>query len=64
MARAIDIHNRMIEEAKANAISDDYTLFTMIQPWAKVFTEHSVANGGNMLGLDRFDDDLFRKFLR
>ncbi|KAJ5458311.1 FAD-bindingtype 2 [Penicillium sp. IBT 31633x] len=60
MARAVDIHNRMIEEAKANAIGDDYTMFTMIQPWAKVFTEHSVANGGNMLGLDRFDDDLFQ----
>ncbi|KAJ5782862.1 FAD-binding type 2 [Penicillium paradoxum] len=60
IARAVDIHNRMIEEAKANAVGDDYTMFTMVQPWPKLYTEHSVANGGNMLGLDRFDDDLFQ----
>jgi hypothetical protein len=28
MKRTIDIHNRMIEEAKAGAKGDDYTMFT------------------------------------
>ena len=61
MKRTVDIHNRMIEEAKAGAKGDDYTMFTMIQPWPKLFTDHSTEQGGNMLGLDRFDQNLFRK---
>lgn len=61
MKRTIDIHNRMIEEAKAGAKGDDYTMSTMIQPWSKLFTDHSTEQGGNMLGLDRFDENLFRK---
>ncbi|KAJ5952345.1 uncharacterized protein N7479_010758 [Penicillium vulpinum] len=60
MKRTVDIHNRMIEEAKAGAKGDDYTMFTMIQPWPKLFTDHSVERGGNMLGLDRFDENLFQ----
>ena len=61
MKRTIDIHNRMIEEAKAGAKGDDYTMFTMIQPWPKLFTDHSTEQGGNVLGLDRFNENLFRK---
>ncbi|KAJ5269332.1 hypothetical protein N7497_009935 [Penicillium chrysogenum] len=60
MKRTIDIHNRMIEEAKAGAKGDDYTMFTMIQPWPKLFTDHSTEQGGNVLGLDRFNENLFQ----
>ncbi|CAG7948953.1 unnamed protein product [Penicillium nalgiovense] len=60
MKRTIDIHNRMIEEAKAGAKGDDYTMFTMIQPWPKLFTGHSTEQGGNVLGLDRFAENLFQ----
>ncbi|KAJ5423850.1 FAD-binding type 2 [Penicillium cf. griseofulvum] len=60
MKRTVDIHNRMIEEVKASVKGEDYTMFTMIQPWPKLFTDHSVEKGGNMLGLDRFDDNLFQ----
>ncbi|KAJ5492425.1 FAD linked oxidase N-terminal [Penicillium expansum] len=60
MKRTIDIHNRMIEEAKAGAKGDDYTMSTMIQPWSKLFIDHSTEQGGNMLGLDRFDENLFQ----
>ncbi|KAJ5213710.1 hypothetical protein N7449_000879 [Penicillium cf. viridicatum] len=60
MKRTVDIHNRMIEEAKAGAKGDDYTMFTMIQPWPKLFTNHSTDLDGNMLGLDRFDENLFQ----
>ena len=61
MKRTIDIHNRMIEKAKLGAKGDDYTMSTMIQPWPKLFSDHSTDLGGNMLGLDRFDENLFRK---
>ncbi|KAJ5356385.1 FAD-binding type 2 [Penicillium concentricum] len=60
MKKTIDIHNRMIEEARGKAKGKDYTMFTMIQPWPKLFTEHSIKKGGNMLGLDRFDENLFQ----
>ncbi|OQE32472.1 hypothetical protein PENFLA_c001G10066 [Penicillium flavigenum] len=60
MKRTIDIHNRMIEEAKAGAKGDDYTMFTMIQPWPKLFADHSTEQGGNVLGLDRFNENLFQ----
>ncbi|KAF4765212.1 hypothetical protein HAV15_004092 [Penicillium sp. str.  len=61
MKRTIDIHNRMIEKAKLGAKGDDYTMSTMIQPWPKLFTDRSTTDlGGNMLGLDRFDENLFQ----
>jgi hypothetical protein len=61
LKRTVDVHNRMIEEAKATAESDDFSMVTMIQPWPRLFTEHSIAKGGNVLGLDRFEDNMFRK---
>ncbi|KAJ5817880.1 FAD-binding type 2 [Penicillium robsamsonii] len=60
MKKTIEIHNRMIEEARGSTKGDDYTMFTMIQPWPKLFTDHSIKQGGNMLGLDRFDENLFQ----
>lgn len=60
LSKVIDIHNHKIEEIKAQAKSKSWTLATMIQPWAKIFWEHSAERGGNMLGLDRFDRNLFR----
>lgn len=61
MKRTVDIHNRMIEKAKSGAKGDDYTMSTMIQPWPKLFTDRSTDLGGNMLGLDRFNENLFRR---
>ncbi|KAJ5496919.1 FAD-binding type 2 [Penicillium fimorum] len=60
LKKTVDIHNRMIEEARGSAKGNDYTMFTMIQPWPKLFTDHSIKQGGNMLGLDRFDENLFQ----
>lgn len=33
---------------------------TIIQPWPKLFAQHSVEKGGNVLGLERFDENLIR----
>lgn len=60
LSKVVDIHNHKIEEIKAQAKSKTWTLATMIQPWAKIFWQHSAERGGNMLGLDRFDKNLFR----
>lgn len=32
----------------------------MIQPWSKLFTERGSGMGGNVLGLERFDENLIR----
>ncbi|KGO63862.1 FAD linked oxidase, N-terminal [Penicillium italicum] len=60
LKRTVDIHNRMIDEAKAGAKGDDYILSTVIQPLPKLFSDHSTEQGGNMLGLSRFDENLFQ----
>ncbi|CAI7652776.1 unnamed protein product [Penicillium glandicola] len=60
MKRTVDIHNRIPEEAKAGAKGDDYNMYTMIQPWPKLFTDRSTEQGGNVLGLDRFEENMFQ----
>lgn len=32
----------------------------IVQPWPKLFTERGSENGGNVLGLERFDKNLIR----
>jgi hypothetical protein len=61
LKRTIEIHNEKIEEAKASVKSTDWTMDTIIQPWPTLFAEHSQERGGNVLGLERFDDNLFRE---
>jgi hypothetical protein len=36
-------------------------MVTIIQPWPTLFADHSQERGGNVLGLERFDDNLFRE---
>ncbi|RAL07236.1 FAD-binding oxidoreductase [Aspergillus homomorphus CBS 101889] len=58
LRKAIELHNNNIEKAKAAAKSVSWAMDTIIQPWPKLFWEHTVVNGGNVLGLDRFDENL------
>ncbi|OGE48297.1 hypothetical protein PENARI_c030G05537 [Penicillium arizonense] len=60
LKRTVEIHNEKIEEAKASVKSTDWTMDTIIQPWPTLFAEHSQERGGNVLGLERFDDNLFQ----
>ncbi len=34
----------------------------LFQPIPHLVTKNSIANGGNSLGLDRFEDNLIRKY--
>ncbi|PYI01314.1 FAD-binding domain-containing protein [Aspergillus sclerotiicarbonarius CBS 121057] len=60
LRKAIDLHNNYIEQAKAHVKSDYWAMDTMVQPWPKLFSQHSVEKGGNVLGLERFDENLIQ----
>ncbi|KAJ5340574.1 hypothetical protein N7541_009698 [Penicillium brevicompactum] len=60
LQHTVHIHNDVIERAKAKAKSKDWTIDTIIQPWPALFAEHSQKRGGNVLGLERFDENLFQ----
>jgi hypothetical protein len=63
MEEAIRMHHEYLETIKAADIAGNWTIQTMFQPIPSFFSEHSVEKGGNMLGLERFDDNLIRKSL-
>ncbi|KAL1850825.1 hypothetical protein Plec18170_006661 [Paecilomyces lecythidis] len=56
--KAVDLHDRSIELAKAKTRTKEWTFTSFFQPLPKLFSQHSVTRGGNMLGLDRFDENL------
>ncbi|RAH73070.1 FAD-binding oxidoreductase [Aspergillus aculeatinus CBS 121060] len=58
LRKAIALHNENIEKAKAEAQSESWSMDTIVQPWPKLFWEHTAAQGGNVLGLERFDENL------
>ncbi|OJJ81678.1 FAD-binding oxidoreductase [Aspergillus glaucus CBS 516.65] len=58
--KAAELHKQVIEEAKKHAKSKSWNIVTMIQPWSKLFTERGSGMGGNVLGLERFDEDLIQ----
>lgn len=60
--KAIEIHNNYVEIIKASGATGNWTLQDMFQPLPPVFARHSLEKGGNMLGLDRFDETLVRTY--
>ncbi|KAF2803591.1 FAD-binding domain-containing protein [Mytilinidion resinicola] len=56
--KAVDLHNIVVEKVKAHKATGNWTVQDMVQPIPTIFTKHSVEKGGNMLGLDRFDENL------
>jgi len=60
--KAIDMHNDYVEKIKASAATGNWTLQDMFQPLPSLFAKHSVEKGGNMLGLDRFNETLVRMY--
>ncbi len=60
LQKAIDLHNILV--GKLSSVSGDWTMQNMFQPIPTVFAKHSVENGGNVLGLDRFSENLVRKY--
>jgi hypothetical protein len=61
MEKSIEMHHQYLEEMKTMGINGNWTLQDMFQPIPTFFAEHGKEKGGNVLGLDRFDDNLQRK---
>lgn len=56
--KAIELHNHYVEIIKASEATGNWTLQDMFQPLPTLFAKHSVEKGGNMMGLDRFNETL------
>lgn len=62
MEKAIELHHEYLEVMLNSDIKGNWTLQDMFQPVPAFFAEHGQEKGGNVLGLERFDDNLQRKF--
>ncbi|KAF1926737.1 FAD-binding domain-containing protein [Didymella exigua CBS 183.55] len=49
---AAELHDVMVDELKSLLPSDHFSTQCIFQPWPKLFAQHSVRRGGNVLGLD------------
>lgn len=58
--KVAELHEQAIEEAKKYAKSKSWSMVVVVQPWPKLFTERGSGMGGNVLGLERFDENLIR----
>jgi hypothetical protein len=55
--KATDLFFRLVEGCRAIDPSNGFNILTVLQPLPKIIAQHSVARGGNMLGLERVKDD-------
>lgn len=62
LQHAIAVHNEAVNEAKGQVKSEYWSMLTIMQPWPTLFAEQSAKRGGNVLGLERFDQNMFRKY--
>lgn len=60
LEKTVDIFNAKVALAKSRAVGV-YNIVYLIQPIPTIFSQHSVERGGNVLGLDRFKDNLICK---
>ncbi|KAI1341362.1 hypothetical protein F5Y15DRAFT_375842 [Xylariaceae sp. FL0016] len=56
--KAVDLHDELVEELKSVIPDGDFITMSMFQPIPTVFAKHSAAKGGNVMGLDRAEDNL------
>ncbi|CAI6340722.1 unnamed protein product [Periconia digitata] len=55
--KIVDLHNQLTEEWKSEG-DPDFMAETNFQAIPRSFTEHSLANGGNILGLDQVNENV------
>ncbi|KAL2862588.1 FAD-binding oxidoreductase [Aspergillus lucknowensis] len=56
--KIVEILNRKVEQAKSRARGTDFAPIVIVQPWIPLFWKDSEARGGNVLGLERFDQNM------
>ncbi|KAI9039670.1 FAD-binding oxidoreductase [Aspergillus affinis] len=59
LQKAVDILTHQVQEARSLARSRDFNLYLIVQPWDPLFWKDSETKGGNVLGLERFDQAMF-----
>ncbi|CAK7237138.1 hypothetical protein SEUCBS140593_009856 [Sporothrix eucalyptigena] len=57
LAKTNDLFNDMVQDIKAE-VDGDYKLQYLFQPLPRLYTDKGLEKGGNILGLDRTEDDL------
>ncbi|RYP74051.1 hypothetical protein DL771_003240 [Monosporascus sp. 5C6A] len=55
--KSTEVFERFVEHLKTVIPDGNFTHHMILQPLPASFAKHSVANGGNVLGLDRVHDD-------
>ena len=50
--KLVELHEQLVDEWKAESPDPDFITQCMFQAIPTIFSEHSVAKGGNVLGLD------------
>ncbi|KAL4954364.1 hypothetical protein BDW69DRAFT_205259 [Aspergillus filifer] len=55
---ATEIRESHIKRAKGLANSNDFKILTIVQPWVPQFWKDTAARGGNVLGLERFNQSM------
>ena len=58
MKKAIELHEIAVNNVKAKSPSGDLSSMCLFQALPTLYAERSVERGGNVLGLERFDEDL------
>lgn len=57
MAKASEIHDRLVEDLKARVTDGDFATQCIFMPLPTLFAQSSVEAGGNVLGLERNTSD-------
>lgn len=60
LEKAVELDKHILEEAKANAKSKSWRTYSIVQPWTTLLAEHASKTDGNVLGLERFDQNMIR----
>ncbi|KAK7926906.1 hypothetical protein PG985_003904 [Apiospora marii] len=56
-AKAAELHEGLVEELKSHIPDGDFWTQCLFQPLPVIFGQHSLATGGNALGVDRQEHD-------
>lgn len=56
--KCTDVHGDLVDHIQTHHIpSGDYIAYSILQPFPRCFARHSHARGGNMLGVDRIQEN-------
>lgn len=51
------MHDKLVDELKSLIQATQFSTWCLFQPLPTLFAEHSVRHGGNMLGLDKVEEN-------